>query len=67
MTRDLPSARERLCSMEKMCAYVGMIVGSSLGGWLGGQIGLGTMIVLSAVGAGFGFYLGRKVISDFLD
>ena len=52
--------------MEKMCAIVGMLVGSSLGGWLGGMIGLWSMMILSAIGAGLGFYWGRKLASDFL-
>ena len=53
--------------MEKMCTFAGMIAGSTLGGWLGAKIGLGGMVVLSAIGAGLGFYLGRKVLSNYLD
>ena len=53
--------------MPKICAFFGMLAGSSLGGWLGAKIGLGTMIVLSALGAGLGFYYGRKILEDFLD
>ena len=53
--------------MEKICATVGMLIGSSVGGWLGAKMGLFMMVVLSAVGAGAGFYYGRRVIQNFLD
>ena len=53
--------------MEKMCAITGMLIGSSLGGWLGGMVGIWSMMFFSAIGAGVGFYLGRKLASDFLD
>lgn len=53
--------------MGKYVAFVGMVIGSSIGGWLGGQFGLMSMVILSAVGAGAGFYLGRKLLNDFLD
>ena len=50
-----------------MCAMVGMFVGSSAGGWLGSQIGLFTMVVLSAMGAAAGFYYGRRIVQQYLD
>lgn len=53
--------------MEKMVGFVGMIIGSSVGGWLGEMMGLYGMVFLSAIGAGVGWYFGRKVVVDFLD
>jgi membrane protein YqaA with SNARE-associated domain len=44
-------------------------IGSTLGGWLGWaigeKVGLGTAIVLSAVGTGAGIYLAYKIIRDY--
>ncbi len=48
--------------MNGMIKFAGMTVGSSLGGWLGGMVGMGTMIVLSAVGAGLGFYAADRLM-----
>lgn len=53
--------------MEKMCAIAGMFIGSSAGGWLGAQMGIFMMVILSAVGAAAGFYYGRRLIQDFID
>ena len=53
--------------MHKMAGLIGMFIGSSFGGWIGMQIGLMTMAILSAIGAGVGFYYGRKLLNDFLD
>jgi hypothetical protein len=50
--------------MKKLVGFFGMLFGSSIGGWLGGQIGLMSMIVLSAIGAGVGFYYGRRLLDD---
>lgn len=53
--------------MEKLVGLVGMFAGSAIGGWIGGKFGLMWMMVLSAIGAGVGFYFGRKVVRDYLD
>jgi len=50
--------------MKKLVSFFGMLVGSSIGGWLGGQIGFMSMVVLSGIGAGVGFYYGRKLLDD---
>lgn len=54
-------------TMEKICAFVGMIIGSSVGGWLGSMMGLSMMVILSAVGAGAGLYAGRRLLQEFLN
>ncbi|MDP7639462.1 MAG: hypothetical protein QGG73_07065 [Candidatus Hydrogenedentes bacterium] len=41
-----------------------MFFGSAVGGWIGGQIALISMVVFSAVGAAAGFYYGRKILGD---
>lgn len=48
--------------MNGIIRFIGMMVGSALGGWLGGLVGMGTMIVLGAVGAGLGFYLADRLM-----
>lgn len=53
--------------MDKIVGFIGMIVGSSIGGWIGAKIGLMSMMMLSAIGAGVGFYYSRKLWKDFLD
>jgi hypothetical protein len=53
--------------MERMSAFVGMMIGSSVGGWLGSMMHLYMMVILSAVGAGLGFYLGARLVREFLD
>lgn len=53
--------------MSRMCAFMGMVIGSSIGGWLGAKLGLFMMVMLSSVGAGAGFYYGRRFSQDFLD
>ncbi len=53
--------------MVALSAFIGMTILSGVGWWLGAQAGLGTAIVLSGVGAGVGFYYGRKIAKDLLD
>ena len=50
--------------MEKFAGFFGMLVGSFAGGWVGGKIGLMSAVILSAIGAGAGFYYGRKLLGD---
>ena len=50
--------------MNKLVGFFGMLFGSSIGGRVGGQIGFLSMVVLSAIGAGVGFYYGRRLLDD---
>jgi hypothetical protein len=47
--------------MHRILGIVGMVALSSAGWWLGARVGLMTGFVASAVGAGLGLYLGRRL------
>lgn len=47
--------------MQRLLGIVGMLVLSWVGWWAGAQVGTMTAFFLSAVGAGVGLYLGRKL------
>ena len=53
--------------MKRLIAYAVMTFGSALGWWLGKHIGLFTAFFFSALGAGAGLYLGRRLVRDYLE
>lgn len=53
--------------MEKMFVWVGLFIGSSAGSWLGAAMGPMWMVVLGSVGAGLGFYAGRRIVQEYLE
>jgi len=52
--------------MRRLLAYMGAIIGSSLGWWIGNQIGFTTAIILSGIGTGAGFYFAMKMAKTWL-
>lgn len=52
--------------MRGMFSFIGTLVLGSVGWAVGVYIGLGTAIVLSAVGSGFGLYWGRRLFDQWL-
>jgi len=51
----------------KLLAGAGSFVGSSVGWWLGAHVGTTTAVMLSGVGAGVGFWGGRRLADRLLD
>jgi|MGYP003334251932 hypothetical protein len=47
--------------MKKLLVLVGSTVGSSVGWWLGANIGIMTAFMLSMVGLGFGMWGGARL------
>ncbi len=47
--------------MNKLCIFVGMTIGSTLGWMLGDRWGMGTAFVISSVGSLLGVYAGWKL------
>lgn len=47
--------------MRKLVTLTGSTVLSAVGWWLGNFVGLGTAIVVGAIGAGVGFYIGGRL------
>lgn len=58
--------RRRVYNMQKFFAWVGAIIVSSLGWWLGSQIGIMTAVIFSGIGTGVGFYFGKKLAREWL-
>lgn len=52
--------------MSKLMGFLGVIIGGSVGWWLGSLVGLTTAIILSGFGSGFGLYMGRKFVKDYM-
>ncbi|MBI5886431.1 MAG: hypothetical protein HZB85_07600 [Deltaproteobacteria bacterium] len=52
--------------MQKLIAWIGAIIVSSIGWWVGSQIGLMTAVILSGIGTGVGFYYGMKLAKRWL-
>ncbi len=50
--------------MSYFIGMVGATFGGSVGWWLGDKVGMGTAIILSAVGSGVGFYFLKKIVRD---
>ncbi len=51
--------------MSKLIGFVGTMVGSSIGWWLGAKVGIMTALALSFVGTGVGLYYGRKFAANY--
>lgn len=52
--------------MRGVFSTIGTFVVGSLGWALGQLVGLGTAVVLSAIGSGVGLYYGRKLFDEWL-
>lgn len=53
--------------MKGILLLFGSSVVSAVGWWLGSFVGMMTAVILSAVGAGFGIWLSRWLIQEYLD
>ena len=53
--------------MSRLLALVGATVVGAIGWALGESIGIFTAVVLSAIGSGVGFYLGRLIAERLVD
>jgi len=54
------------CPMRGIFATLGSFLVGSLGWAVGQCVGLGTAVVLSAIGSGVGIYWGRKLFDQWL-
>jgi len=52
--------------VNRLCIFVGMILGSWIGWWLGDRWGLMTAFLFSSVGSIVGVYLGWRINRDYL-
>ena len=52
--------------MRAIFGILGTFLAGSLGWTIGDLIGLGTAVVLSAIGSGVGLYYGRKLFDQWL-
>ncbi|MGH8202704.1 MAG: hypothetical protein ACREVO_20440 [Steroidobacteraceae bacterium] len=52
--------------MRGIFATLGTFLAGSLGWAIGQHVGLGTAVVLSAIGSGVGLYWGRKLFDQWL-
>ena len=52
--------------MRGTFSFIGTTVLGSVGWALGAYVGMGTAIVLSCVGSGFGMYSGRQLFDHWL-
>ncbi len=55
-----------MCPMRGIFATLGIFLLGSIGWALGEHVGLGTAVVLSAIGSGVGLYWGRKLFDQWL-
>jgi len=53
--------------MKKIISFSGMMLGSYLGWWLGGKVGLVTAFMLSTIGAGVGLYVARRYAKNLME
>lgn len=53
--------------MGKLMTLVGSIAGSYLGWWAGSAFGVMTSYMASAVGAGAGFWVGRRLADRMVE
>ncbi|MES2177149.1 MAG: hypothetical protein V4550_04725 [Gemmatimonadota bacterium] len=51
--------------MSKLLGFVGAVLVSSVGWWLGSFVGIMTAVILSAVGTGVGIYAGKRIASHY--
>ena len=52
--------------MRGIFATLGTVLAGSVGWAVGQLVGLGTAVVLSAIGSGVGIYYGRKLFDEWL-
>jgi hypothetical protein len=52
--------------MRGIFATLGVFLLGALGWAVGERIGLGTALILSAIGSGFGLYWGRRLFDEWL-
>jgi len=52
--------------MRRIFATIGTFLIGSVGWSVGQLVGLGTAVVLSAIGGGVGMYYGRKLFDEWL-
>ena len=52
--------------MERAITTLAIFILSWIGWWIGAQISIMTAFMVSMVGTGFGFYVGRRVTRHFL-
>jgi len=53
--------------MKTLFGWTGMFLAGWFGWWLGEFIGLGTAVIVSAIGSGVGLYWGRRLYADHID
>ncbi len=51
--------------MRKLLIFVGAMVGSTIGWYLGAPIGIMTAFVVSTIGSGAGMYAGARVAERY--
>jgi hypothetical protein len=54
-------------SSAKVIGWLGATIGGYAGWYLGAPVGIMTAFMLSVVGSGAGFYLGRRFVRDYLE
>ena len=52
--------------MRAIFATLGTCLAGSVGWAIGQRVGLGTAVVLSSIGSGFGLYWGRRLFDQWL-
>lgn len=52
--------------MRGIFTILGSVVLGGIGWTLGAHIGIGTALVLSCIGSGFGIYWGRRLFDEWL-
>ncbi|MFQ5735551.1 MAG: hypothetical protein ACE5GY_01640 [Thermodesulfobacteriota bacterium] len=52
--------------MRTFIGLTGATIGGSVGWWLGNKVGLGTAIIVSAVGSGAGLYAFKRLLRDYI-
>jgi len=62
----LAQARNWLIVMRGIFVILGSVILGGIGWALGKHIGIGTALVLSCVGSGFGMYWGRRLFEEWL-
>jgi hypothetical protein len=58
---------ERASAMKKVLIIVFISIGGWIGWWLGNHFGLMTAYLLSVVGGAAGLYIGRKIMSNYME
>ena len=53
--------------MNKMLSMLGATIFGSLGWWIGAKVGMMTGFFVSMLGTGFGIYVARRFVRDYLE